>query len=86
MSFRELAAKDPMKFRYPPWIFDAERDEAFPVDGGVFDVGATGEAVVPLEAKLYVDKAKLFAVTVEKPGGAVVSKRERIVVTAAPRG
>jgi hypothetical protein len=26
----------------------------------------------------------LFAVTVEAPGGVVVSKRERIVVTAAP--
>jgi hypothetical protein len=28
--------------------------------------------------------AVLFAVTVERPGGVVVSKRERIVVTAAP--
>ena len=27
----------------------------------------------------------LFAVTVETPGGVVVSKRERIVVTAAPK-
>jgi len=26
----------------------------------------------------------LFAVTVEAPGGVVVSRRERIVVTAAP--
>ena len=29
-------------------------------------------------------EAALFAVTVEKPGGVVVSKRERIVVTAKP--
>jgi hypothetical protein len=86
MSFRGLAANDPTKFQYQLWIFDSERDEAFPVDGGVFDVSAAGEAVVPIEAKLHVGKAKLFAVTVEKPGGVVVSKRERIVVTAAPRG
>jgi hypothetical protein len=30
-----------------------------------------------------VTGATVFAVTIEKPGGVVVSKRERIVVTAA---
>jgi hypothetical protein len=40
--------------------------------------------IVPISAKLQVGAAVLFAVTVERPGGGVVSKRERIVVTAAP--
>lgn len=86
MSFRGLAPNEPKTSQYQLWIFDAERDQAYPVDGGVFDVGPSGEVVVPIEAKLHVGKAKLFAVTVEKPGGVVVSKRERIVLTAAPSG
>ncbi len=87
MRFRGLAANDPGKTQYQLWIFDADRnDDAHPVDGGVFDVGPDGEVVVPIEAKLHVGKPKLFAVTVEKPGGVVVSKRERIVVTASPPG
>jgi len=86
MTFRGLAPNDPKRSQYQLWIFDAERDEAFPVDGGVFDVAAGGEVVVPIEAKLRVGKAKLFAITVEKPGGVVVSKRERIVLTASPPG
>jgi hypothetical protein len=55
-----------------------------PVDGGVFDVTSAGEVIVPISAKLPVSGAVLFAATVEAPGGVVVSKRERIVVTAAP--
>jgi hypothetical protein len=40
--------------------------------------------IVKIAPKLLVGEAVLFAVTVEAPGGVVVSKRERIVVTAAP--
>ena len=49
----------------------------------MFDVTSAGEVIVPITAKLRVDDATLFAVTVEPPGGVVVSKREHIVVTAA---
>lgn len=83
MRFTGLAANDPATSQYQLWIFDAERDERYPVDGGVFDVGPSGEIVVPIAAKLHVNSPKLFAVTVEKPGGVVVSKRERIVLTAS---
>ena len=83
MRFVGLAVNDPNVLQYQLWIFDETRDQAFPVDGGVFDV-ATGEVIVPIAAKLPVGKPALFAVTVEKPGGVVVSKRERIVVTAKP--
>jgi hypothetical protein len=91
MTFRALSANDPTKEQYQLWIFDAERDEKYPVDGGVFDVGAAqagpgGEVVVPIVAKVAVKTPKLFAVTIEKPGGVVVSKRERIAVTAAVKG
>lgn len=82
MRIRGLAANDPAAVQYQLWIFDATRDERFPVDGGVFDV-TEGEVVVPIQAKIDVREAKLFAVTIEKPGGVVVSKRERIVLTAA---
>ncbi|HEY1814459.1 MAG TPA: anti-sigma factor [Kofleriaceae bacterium] len=84
MRFVGLAANDPKAWQYQLWIFDRTRDQAFPVDGGVFDVSSTGEVIVPITAKLHVDQATLFAVTVERPGGVVVSKRERIVVTAKP--
>jgi len=81
MRFSGLATNDPSRSRYQLWIFDETRDERFPVDGGVFDVKQT-EVVVPIQAKLPVGVASLFAVTVEPPEGVVVSKRERIVLTA----
>ena len=84
MRFKGLAVNDAKQLQYQLWIFDKHRDQAFPVDGGVFDVSSTGEVIVPISAKLRVDEPVLFAVTVEAPGGVVVSKRERIVVTAAP--
>ena len=91
MRFHGLAANDRTREQYQLWIFDAQQDERFPIDGGVFDVAGgaatdpkTGDVVVPIVAKIRVVEPKLFAVTVEKPGGVVVSKRERIVVTAAP--
>lgn len=83
MRFVGLPPNDPARTQYQLWIFDRRRDQAFPVDGGVFDVTSTGEVIVPITAKLRVDDASLFAVTVERPGGVVVSKREHIVVTAA---
>ena len=85
MRFKGLTPNDLKTIQYQLWIFDKDRDQAFPVDGGVFDVSSTGEVIVPISAKLHVEEPVLFAVTIEKPGGVVVSKRERIVVTAAPK-
>lgn len=85
MRFRGLAKNDRRANVYQLWIFDKTRDDKYPVDGGVFDVDdETGDVIVPIKAKLPVGEVALFAVTVEKPGGVVVSKRERIVVTAKP--
>lgn len=83
LTIQGLAPNDPSVEQYQLWIFDATRDERYPVDGGVFDVPACGQASVPIEAKLRVDKPVLFAVTVEKPGGVVVSDR-RIALLAKP--
>jgi hypothetical protein len=86
MRFRSLAPNDRTQHEYQLWIFDPTRKEwdAKPVDGGVFDAAENGEIVVPIHAKLEVRQAKMFAVTLEDPGGAVVSKREHLLATASP--
>ena len=82
MRFVGVSANDRRQAQYQLWIFDKQRDARYPVDGGVFDVASSGEVIVPITARLPVGEATLFAVTVEKPGGVVVSRRERIVLTA----
>ena len=84
LHFVGLAANDPALRQYQLWIFDGGRDERYPVDGGVFDIPANAtEVVIPIHAALPVMSAKAFAVTVEKPGGVVVSGREHVVVLGA---
>ena len=83
MRFAGLPRNDPRRQTYHLWIFDAQQDARYPVDGGVFDVVRDdGEVVVPINAKLEVRRPTLFALTVEKPGGVVVSKRDRLILTA----
>ncbi len=82
MRFVGLPRNDPAQHQYQLWIFDAARDERYPVDGGVFDVAADGEALVAIVPKIRVDTPTLFAVTLEKPGGVVVSSRERLLTLA----
>ena len=84
LHFTGLAANDPAVHQYQIWIFDAGRDKRYPVDGGVFDVPAnTAEVVVPIRAELMVRNPAAFDVTVEKPGGVVVSGREHVVALGA---
>lgn len=84
LHFTGLAANDPAVHQYQIWIFDAGRDKRYPVDGGVFDVPAnSAEVVIPIRAALMVRKPAAFAVTVEKPGGVVVSGREHVVALGA---
>jgi Anti-sigma-K factor rskA len=78
--FVGLAPNDPKLNQYQLWIFDAARDQRYPVDGGVFNVPADGsELIVPIRTALPVHVAKAFAVTLEKPGGVVVSDRDHVV-------
>lgn len=80
-----LAVNDPAKEQYQLWIFDKNQKESTPVDGGVFNVTSGGEVFIPIEAKLRVDDPTLFAITVEKSGGVVVSDRSRLATVAAVR-
>ncbi len=80
LHFVGLRPNDPQLHQYQLWIFDGTRDQRYPVDGGVFDVPANqAEVVVPIRASLPVRTPKAFAVTIEKPGGVVVSGREHLV-------
>lgn len=82
MRFRGLPVNDKSKESYQLWIFDKTQDKATPIDGGVFDVNSDGEVIVPIDAKLTASEPALFAITIEKPGGVVVSKREKIAALA----
>lgn len=101
MTIAGLEVNDPSQFQYQLWIFDATRPlgdlpqhgDAFgglltqrPIDGGVFDITESGEVVIPIDAKLLVQQGVAFAVTVEPPGGVVVSDRSRVPLLAIPAG
>ena len=58
--------------------------DARPVDGGVFDVPAgAAEVIVTIDAKLAIARPTAFAVTLEKPGGVVVSDGPLLIVAPA---
>lgn len=81
MRIAGLSANDPKAHQYQLWIFD--EDQKHPIDGGVFDIPASGEVFLPVDAKLWVNRPVMFAITVEKPGGVVVSDRSRIALLGA---
>jgi len=83
MRFVGLRRNEPNAEQYQLWIFDARRDERYPVDGGVFNItGARQGDVIPIKAALSVGVPLKFAVTIEKPGGVVVSDRTRVAALA----
>jgi len=67
--------------QYQLWIVDGKRTGA-PVDGGLFDLKAATEQVVPIQARLPIREAKAFVVTVEPRGGVVVSDQKDVVALA----
>lgn len=78
MRLRGLPVNDKTREQYQLWIFEDGKLEPHPKDGGVFDVNAEGEVIIPIDAKLATNQPKAFAITIEKPGGVVVSDRKRI--------
>ncbi len=74
-----LAPNAPATQQYQLWIFDRARDPRYPVDGGVFDVRAPAEVVVPIVPRLPITAPVRFLVTAERPGGTVVSERATVV-------
>lgn len=85
MKFSGLPKNNPTERQYQLWIVDPSR-AAQPVDGGVFDVDTEGEVIVPIDSKLQVDKPTVFAITVEKPGGVVVSEGPLHIVAPVKDG
>jgi hypothetical protein len=86
-GFLRLSAvpgNDPAQQQYQLWIFDASRDQTYPVDAGVFNVAGEGgpEYLVPFEPKLGVGDAAAFAVTKERAGGVVVTDKSGLVLLA----
>ncbi len=75
-----LAVNDAAKEQYQLWIID--KTQKHPIDAGVFDVTAQGDLVIPIHAKLKVADPAAFAITVEKPGGVVVSDLGRLAALA----
>jgi hypothetical protein len=80
LHFEGLPRNDPGAEQYQIWIFDADRDARYPIDGGLFNVASRDEdVVVPIHVLVPVHVAKAFAVTIEKAGGVVVSTRDHVV-------
>ena len=77
-----LPKNDPTKETYQIWIVAENQDPKTPVDGGTFDVNADGEIIIPIDAKVKVQNPQAFAITIEKPGGVVVSKQDKVAALA----
>lgn len=82
MKFHGLPVNDKGRSTYQLWIFEENQGKDTPIDGGTFDVDVNGDVTIPINAKYRTKNPTLFAVTVEKPGGVVVSKREKIAAIA----
>lgn len=79
-----LPVNDASRETYQLWIFAENQDPKTPVDGGTFNVSSNGEVIIPIDPRVRVRSPKAFAVTIEKPGGVVVSKQERVAALAKP--
>ncbi len=77
-----LPRNDVSKETYQLWIFEENQDPKTPIDGGTFDISSDGEVIIPIDARLKAKNPKMFAVTIEKPGGVVVSGRGKIAALA----
>ncbi|MEL6796200.1 MAG: anti-sigma factor, partial [Planctomycetota bacterium] len=85
MVLEGMPTNDPSAEQYQLWVIESSRGvplEVPPVDGGVFDVDDVGKVVIPIRAALPATEVVAFAVTVERPGGVVVSDQARRAVIA----
>jgi hypothetical protein len=87
LTLAGLEPNAPLGRQYQLWIFDAARDERYPVDGGVFDVPVHDQSTtVPIRPALHVSQPVAFAVTLEPAGGVVVSDRSHLMALARASG
>jgi hypothetical protein len=65
------------------WVYDAARDERYPVAAGVLDVPAhTTRLTAPIKPTLHIARPAAFAVTLEPTGGVVVPDHSHVVAVA----
>ena len=80
-----LPMNDPNANQYQIWIIDP-LNYGKPVDGGIFDVDRTDKAIIiPINPKLPISKAVGFAITLEQPGGVVVSSNPLLLTAPKER-
>ena len=78
-----LAPNEPIVHQYQLWIFDKGRDDRYPINGGTFNIETKNqETVISVRPQLRVVQPTMFAVSIEKTGGVVVSTRERLLLIA----
>ncbi|HQZ81754.1 MAG TPA: anti-sigma factor [Pyrinomonadaceae bacterium] len=82
VMLRGLPKNEPQASTYQLWIFEENQGDKTPIDGGTFNISSDGTVVIPIDAKLAAKNPSMFAVTVEKPGGVVISKREKVAALA----
>ncbi len=80
MRFKNLPVNDKTKETYQVWIFDETQKN--PVSAGVFDANEAGEIIIPMNAAIKVSKPTMVGITVEKPGGVMVSGLEKVMAVA----
>jgi hypothetical protein len=91
LRFHGIPANDPRQQQYQLWIADAGRAQPEPIDAGVFNVDAAalsaagGEVLIPFQPRLPVRSPAAFVVTLEQPGGVVVSRQEHVLALAKVR-
>lgn len=92
LRLRQLDPNDPQIAQYQGWFFDSTRDAKYPVSAGIFDVASAssrdtdGNLLIPIKPDLPVRDLDLFAVTVEKSGGVVVTDKSGLVLLAQADG
>ena len=82
VMLRGLPKNDADASTYQLWIFEENQGDKTPIDGGTFNITSDGTVFLPIDAKLAAKNPSMFAVTVEKPGGVVISKREKVAARA----
>ena len=80
-----MPMNDPSQNQYQIWIVDPIKYQN-PVDGGVFDITKSDrEIIIPINPKLPISNARAFAITLEQPGGVVVSSQPLLLTAPKER-
>ena len=80
-----MPMNDPTQNQYQIWIVDPIKYKN-PVDGGVFDITKSDrELIIPINPKLPISNARGFAISLEQPGGVVISSQPLLLTAPKER-